>query len=186
LRRVDSFSSVRLVPPEPPLADGSLCLRPLSDDDTAAIDAALRDAEIRHWFDDRGYTARDVLERSSLEWERSESATFAILEHGRCVGSVWLDIGPSGRASVGYWLLEHARGRGLVTRALALVAGWAFSEYGVKRLSLLADPRNEASLRVAERAGFTKEGVLRSWADVNGERVDHVSYSLLPSDGSPK
>ena len=42
--------------------------------------------------------------------------------------------------------------------------------------------RNVASMRVAERAGFQREGVLRSWVDVNGDRVDHVSFSLLPTD----
>jgi RimJ/RimL family protein N-acetyltransferase len=52
----------------------------------------------------------------------------------------------------------------------------------VQRIGLLADPRNVASVRVAERAGFLHEGVLRSWVDVNGERVDHASFSLLPTD----
>ena len=63
-----------------------------------------------------------------------------------------------------------------------LVSGWAFDELGVKRIGLLADPRNVASVRVAERAGFQREGVLRCWVEVNGERVDHVSFSLLPTD----
>ena len=65
-----------------------------------------------------------------------------------------------------------------------LVARWAFAELGLKRVGLMTDPRNKSSRRVAERAGFKKEGILRSWTDVNGERVDHVSYSLLPSDVS--
>src|SRR6266568_2231643 len=82
------------------------------------------------------------------------------------------------RAGVGYWLLPRARGKGLVTRALLLVSRWAFNELGVQRISLLTDPRNASSLRAAERAGFHREGVLRSWADVNCERVDHVSFSL--------
>ena len=69
-----------------------------------------------------------------------------------------------------------------MTRALLLVARWAFDEVGVQRISLLADPRNATSIGVAERAGFHREGVLRSWTDVNGERVDYVSFSLLPSD----
>jgi RimJ/RimL family protein N-acetyltransferase len=71
-----------------------------------------------------------------------------------------------------------------MTRAVRLVAEWAFGELGVRRISLLVDPRNSASVAVAERAGFEHEGVLRSWTDVNGERVDHASYSLLPTDAS--
>ncbi len=123
-----------------------------------------------------------ILDRAASRWEQSEAAEFAIVDAGDCVGSIWLNLGPSDRAGVGYWLLPRARGRGLVTRALLLVSRWAFDELGVKRISLLTDPRNASSLRAAERAGFHREGVLRSWADVNGERVDHVSFSLLPSD----
>src|SRR5262249_55406713 len=126
--------------------------------------------------------AQDVVDRATSRWEQSEAAEFAIVAAGECVGSIWLNLGPSDRASVGYWLLPRARGKGFVTHALLLVARWAFDDVGVKRISLLADPRNTSSVGVAERAGFRREGVLRSWTDVNGERVDHVSYSLLPAD----
>jgi ribosomal-protein-alanine N-acetyltransferase len=125
------------------------------------------------------------VERSSEGWRRSEAAEFAILAGGRCVGSIWLSLGTSSRATVGYWLLAEARGSGLMSRALLLVTRWAFAELGMKRIGLLADPRNLASVRVAERAGFKREGVLRSWVDVNGERVDHVSYSVIPADLEP-
>jgi RimJ/RimL family protein N-acetyltransferase len=89
------------------------------------------------------------------------------------------------RRSSEYWLLPEARGKGLATRAVLLVARWAFGRIGVERIGLLADPRNESSVRVAERAGFKREGVLRSWTDVNGVRVDHVSFSLLRIDLGP-
>jgi RimJ/RimL family protein N-acetyltransferase len=72
--------------------------------------------------------------------------------------------------------------RPLAAHALVLVARWGFDELDVQRITLLADPRNVASARVAERAGFQREGVLRSWTEVNGERVDHVAFSLLPTD----
>jgi RimJ/RimL family protein N-acetyltransferase len=171
-----------LRPPQPPLEDGVVALRPLDERDAPAVERALVDSEIRRWFDNSGASVRQVMERSSGRWERSEAAEFAILDGGRCVGSIWLHLGPSSRATVGYWLLPEARGKGLMTRALLLVTRWAFAGLDVKRIGLLADPRNAASVNVAERAGFKREGVLRSWADVNGERVDHVSYSLLPAD----
>jgi RimJ/RimL family protein N-acetyltransferase len=171
-----------LRPPDPPLGDGVVSLRPLASRDLAAVEQALRDPEITRWFDERGLSARDVVEQAESRWEQSQAAAFAIVDAKECVGSIWLNLGPSRRAAVGYWLLAHARGKGLATRALRLVARWAFDEVGVKRISLLADPRNAPSIGVAERAGFHREGVLRSWADMNGERVDHVSFSLLPSD----
>jgi RimJ/RimL family protein N-acetyltransferase len=171
-----------LKPPEPPLGDGVVALRPLDERDAPAVERALEDAEIGRWFDNSTVSVQDVVERASGRWERSEAAEFAILDGGRCFGSIWLDIGPGGRATVGYWLLPEARGKGLMTRAVVLVTRWAIAELDMKRIGLLADPRNAASVQVAERAGFKREGVLRSWAEVNGERVDHVSYSLLPAD----
>ena len=175
------------MPLDPPvllLEGGSAFLRPLDERDVEAIERALDDTEIRRWFDNSDVTVQDVLERAALGWERSDAANFAILDDGRCVGSIWLNVGPNSRSSAGYWLLAEARGKGLATRALVLVARWAFAELGLKRVGLMTDPRNKSSRRVAERAGFKKEGILRSWTDVNGERVDHVSYSLLPSDVS--
>jgi RimJ/RimL family protein N-acetyltransferase len=171
-----------LRPPDPPLADEVVSLRPLGGQDVAAVEATLADQEVARWFDNGGVVARDVVDRAALRWEASEAAEFAILDGGACVGSIWLDLLRDERAGVGYWLLPQARGKGLVTRALRLVARWAFDEVGVQRIGLLADPRNAASVRVAQRAGFRREGVLRSWVTVNGERVDHVSFSLLPSD----
>jgi RimJ/RimL family protein N-acetyltransferase len=124
----------------------------------------------------------DVVERAVSRWKSGEAAEFAVVHAGDCVGSIWLNLAAGGRATVAYWLLPEARGKGLVTRALVLLARWAFDELSVKRIGLLADPRNTPSIGVAERAGFEREGVLRSWAEVNGNRVDHVSFSLLPSD----
>jgi RimJ/RimL family protein N-acetyltransferase len=160
-------------------------LRPLDERDLPTVERALDDAEIARWFDSRGFTAPAFLEYAVARWANDEAATFAIVDGDTSVGAIWLDLGPSGRANVAYWLLADARGRGLVTRAVLEVARWAFAELGVQRIGLLADPRNASSLAVAERAGFTREGVLRSWAEVNGERVDHVVFSLLPAELSP-
>jgi [ribosomal protein S5]-alanine N-acetyltransferase len=173
---------MELRPPDPPLADAVVALRPLSLGDAVVVEAALDDPDICRWFDNRGVSARDVVERAVSRWQSGEAAEFALLDLEECVGSLWLTLGADGRASVGYWLLPRARGKGITARALVLVSQWAFAELGVKRIGLLTDPQNAASVRVAERAGFQREGVLRSWAAVNGERVDHVSFSLLPTD----
>jgi RimJ/RimL family protein N-acetyltransferase len=170
-----------LRPPDPPLADGVVSLRPLAVTDIASVEAALLDPEICRWFDNRGVTAREVVERAVARWQAEDAAEFAVLDAGECVGSLWLTLGADSRATAGYWLLQGARGKGLAAHALVLVSRWGFDELGVKRIGLLADPRNVASARVAARAGFQREGVLRCWADVNGERVDHVSFSLLPT-----
>jgi ribosomal-protein-alanine N-acetyltransferase len=70
----------------------------------------------------------------------------------------------------------------VATRALRLISAWAIEALGAGRLQLHADVDNVASHRVAERAGYSREGILRGWIEQHGERRDHVLYSLLPSE----
>jgi RimJ/RimL family protein N-acetyltransferase len=86
------------------------------------------------------------------------------------------------RATVGYWLVERARGRGIASRAVRLLASWSFAELGTARLELTCAPENSASAAVAERCGFTREGMLRSHMVFKGARRDTVMYSLLPGE----
>jgi RimJ/RimL family protein N-acetyltransferase len=87
-----------------------------------------------------------------------------------------------GSAETGYHVVPEARGRGLATAGLRLLARWTFAELEVGRLQLTTHLDNLASQRVAEKAGFTREGVLRAWVDQRGERVDLIMWSLLPGD----
>ena len=87
-----------------------------------------------------------------------------------------------GRAAVGYWLAPQARGRGVATRAVRLIASWAFEELRVARLELTCGPDNRASVRVAKRCGFTREGLLRSHRPFKGGRRDTVVFGLLPGE----
>lgn len=86
------------------------------------------------------------------------------------------------RAAVGYWLAPHARGRGVATHATRLLAGWGFEHLGLERLDLTCGPDNGASQRVAERCGFTREGLLRSHVRFKGGRRDTLVYGLLPGE----
>jgi RimJ/RimL family protein N-acetyltransferase len=86
------------------------------------------------------------------------------------------------RAAVGYWLAPHARGRGVATCATRLLARWGFDRLGLERLELTCGPDNVASQRVAERCGFTREGVLRSHLRYKSGRRDSVVYGLLPGE----
>jgi RimJ/RimL family protein N-acetyltransferase len=86
------------------------------------------------------------------------------------------------RAAVGYWLAPHARGRGVATHATRLLARWGFERLGLERLELTCGPDNAASQRVAERCGFTREGLLRSHMRFKGGRRDTLVYSLLPGE----
>ena len=178
-------------PPKPPLADEVVALRPWNDRDVDAIVAACQDPEIAKWIPMVPYPytrddAREYLRSVKEGWRDGTGAAFAITDAatGAVLGSIGLHLHRSDRrASVGYWLAREARGRGVATHALRLISEWALRELGIERLELIAEPINEASCKVAERAGYRREGVLRSYlpTPTRGRR-DVVMYSLLPSD----
>lgn len=176
-----------LVPPDPPLSDGVIVLRPLDENDLPAIERAASDAEIRKWFDLHTRRPADYLAAKREAWAAGTSASFAICDATRretCLGHVFVERDDDGRGSVGYWLLEEARGKGRATRAVRLMAAWALPAMGLGRLQLHTDLENVASQRVAERAGFTREGVLR--VSIGAYRRATKTYSRLSSSsGSP-
>ncbi|HEX6340674.1 GNAT family protein [Umezawaea sp.] len=84
-----------------------------------------------------------------------------------------------GLAEAGCWLEPSATGRGLVTRAARVIIDWAVHERGVHRVEWRAATGNTASTAVAERLGFTREGVLRQSYPHRGERHDIEVWSVL-------
>ncbi len=88
----------------------------------------------------------------------------------------------SGRASFGYWVVPAARGRDVATAAARLVSPWAFATLGVARLEIVVDPSNMASVRVAEQAGFRREGLLRAYEEYKGQRLDIVMHARIIGD----
>ncbi len=86
-----------------------------------------------------------------------------------------------GIVELGYWLFPEARGRGVATRVARLLAEHAFS-LGVQRVAAYVNVGNGPSDRVLQRAGFTREGVVRSLPKPDGRRVDKTLYSILPGE----
>ena len=82
---------------------------------------------------------------------------------------------------IGYFVLPHARRRGVATTIARLLAEHAFS-LGIGRVAAYVNVGNIASERVLERAGFTREGVVRSLPVPDGRRVDKTLFSLLPGE----
>lgn len=181
-------------PPDPPLSDGVVLLRPWTRADVPALAAACSDPEIARWLETvpQPYgevEARAYVAFSERGWRgRGGETPLAVVdaETGELLGSCgvhWVDPA-QGVAEVGYWVAPWARGRGTATRAARLLAGWVLGTLRYERLQLRADPLNTASCRVAERAGFTREGVLRSVRTNprQGRRIDIAVYSLLRSE----
>jgi RimJ/RimL family protein N-acetyltransferase len=90
----------------------------------------------------------------------------------------------SREAELGYMVVPSARGRGVATAILRELTAWALRE-GVQRCELIISAGNVASERVAERAGYVREGYLRSIHLKQGKRDDVTVWSRLPSDPDP-
>lgn len=135
------------------------------------------------------YGERDALEflsRGDAERERGEGINFGVVgaRDGEVLGSMsvriasWADL----RGQLGYLVGAHARGRGVAPRAIRLAAGWGFRKLGLERIEILVHPENAPSQRAAEKAGFTREGILRSYTRVKDERFDMWSFAALPGE----
>jgi RimJ/RimL family protein N-acetyltransferase len=170
------------------LTDGVVTLRAWVESDAPAIvECVDGDPDITVWLDQvpQPYTLEDA--RSYIAGTAGvEQETFAVTdaESGRVLGAIGLGHAIDGVGEIGYWIRADARGQGTTTRALVLLSRAALEREGVERVQLRADVENLSSCRVAEKAGFTREGVLRSahWNARLGRRQDWAMYSLLRAD----
>ena len=184
---------MQLAPPDPPLSDGVVTLRPWTAGDIPVLAEECREEEIARWLDQvpQPYTeadGREYVAATRRAWKDGSMATFAVedAQSARVIGSIGLRFSDPGHGvgEVGYWVSREARGRGVASRAVRLVSAWALVDCGLARLQLRADDRNIPSQRVAEKVGFKREGVLRSirYNARLGRRANYVMYSLLPEE----
>ena len=181
----------RLSPPNPPLTDGVVALRPFRAEDAPAITAACQDPDTQHWIPliPVPYTeadARRYVLMTLQAWHDGGSAEFAIVDpdSDRLIGSIGLHLGPNPRRhAIGYWVAADSRGRGYATRAVRLITSWGFQQLHIERLALWTLPGNVASQLVAERAGFRFEALARNWEEDRDDRpIDAIMYAMTPED----
>jgi RimJ/RimL family protein N-acetyltransferase len=157
-------------------------------EDIPAVAAACQDDEIARWLAlvPQPYTeehARFYVEQCIQSEEDRRPFAIADASTGDVVGSIDMRISRLQTGHVGYWVAAQSRGRGVAADALRALSQWAFESLGLGRVELVTDPENIASQRVAEKAGFQREGVLRSLLlNRDGSRRDGVMFSLLPED----
>jgi RimJ/RimL family protein N-acetyltransferase len=164
-----------------------LLLRPPEARDAPDQFAAV-DHEVRRWMPwSQGYTlakARHWCTKEAFRDAEREAAFVIVPDRtGRAGGVIGINRADweAGVAEIGYWIGPADRRHGYVTEAVRAVARHAF-DLGLYRLELLAATGNTASQRVAERAGFTREGVLRKARPVPGGRADMVLFGLLKEE----
>jgi len=173
------------------LRKGPVALRYFRESDAAAVAASCADPEIPRFT----MMPDDLDERQALAWivrrnglrERGLFA-FAITadESDTCIGQMGVGIDRANRrAQMFYWLDRSHRGRGLTTTALQLITGWAFTEFDIVRAQLVTHPENASSQRVAVKAGYRLEGLLRAWEPVKDDQPDVLMFSRLREDPAP-
>jgi len=164
------------------LSDGDVTIRSWRNDDLDELVAAVNDPEIGRWMPAIPHPYSQADARAYLARATRREGAFAVVDarSGRLLGGITVNAQNWGRAEIGYWVRVDARGRGVASCALSLASRWALGRH--RRVQLHADVENEASQRVAEKVGFKREGVLRSWIEQNGTPRDHVLYSLLRDD----
>lgn len=175
----------------PQLANNVVALRPWRQSDVSMLVDSFADPLIQRSTPVRtdnfnAGKAEEWLENHERRRLSGESINLAITVAGEDAARGSLMLAqldwPHRSGMLGYWVNATARGRGLVSNAVGLVAGWAFDTLRLARLELGTSPDNVASQRVAERCGFVREGILRSHLEFPDGRRDTVLYSRLPSD----
>ncbi|OLZ70026.1 GNAT family N-acetyltransferase [Streptomyces sp. IMTB 2501] len=175
---------------QPVLAlDGGLELRPWRVSDAGTLVAAGQEPTIRQWnrlVVTSLTEARKRIERMHERWQNEQSAIWAIAhpDGGQAVGLIgWGDIDlAGGSAEILYWILPAGRGRGVVVEATKRLSRWAFDDLGLHRLRLCHAVANQASCRVATKAGFSVEGTMRSaLLHEDGWHDEHL-HALIQGD----
>ncbi len=176
--------------PDPLLTDGRIRLEPLALRDLADVLVMCDDEDTKRFTylpsnADETWVA-GWLRRYAQGWIDGSRAGFSIrdAETGAFLGFaaiVRLEL-EYAQGEIGYVVSPHARGRGAALAAVQLLTRWGFDELRLQRLELRIDTGNPASERVAERAGYRLDGVLRSLAFKEGRRVDTGVWSRLPGD----
>ena len=168
--------------------DAPVIIRPCSVDDAFAMHEAVREslAELIPWMPwcHPNYSlqeARTWLRVQVQAFNERKWFEFAIVDaEGRYIGQCGLNQFEelNRRCNLGYWVRTSAAGRGVATHAVQLLRDWAFANTSLVRLEIVIASGNQGSVRVAEKAGASREGVLRHRLILHGTPVDAVMFSF--------
>jgi len=183
------MSSNLPLPPWPltPPAHGGVVLRRARQDDVAMARELATDA----YIPTIGTLPPNADDEQALAWilrqhgryDEGAGFSFAVADArtdaavGQC--GLWLRELGEGRATAGYSIAPSARGRGFAADALAALTAFAWTVPGLFRVALYIEPWNEGSVRTAERAGYAREGLLRSHQEIGGVRRDMLLYAAI-------
>ena len=165
---------------------GSACsVRPWRTGDVEPLVKYANNAKIASNLRDRfphPYTLRDAKAFIHSTASARPHVSFAIVVDSEAGGGIGISAGSDVErfsAEIGYWLGEPFWGRGIAAEAVRLVSAYAFDTCGLLRLYALPFAENRQSIRVLEKAGYTREAILRSSAVKHGTVRDQALYALV-------
>lgn len=126
------------------------------------------------------YTDRDAAEEFLRDVAEKHPWFMAIEADGVPVGAITLDQGKGRalhRAELGYVVAKSQWGKGIATEAVRQALQRGFSDLSIERIEAFVDPRNSGSVRVLEKAGLIREGILKSYVLHRGEIRDRYIYA---------
>ena len=175
------------------LTDGTITLRPCRPSDADTVYTAVREsiAELSRWApwcppDYAMAHCKPWLESRPKAWSEGKEFDFVIVDaHDEAFfgGCALNDINRTHNfANLGYWVRTSRIGQGVATTATRLIAKFGFEKLGFTRLKIVAAVGNQASQRVAEKAGATREGIEKNRHVVRDKVYDAVMFSLVPDD----
>ena len=175
------------------LSRGTVRIRRAEADDAARVLDAVRASivDLERWMPwaHAGYSLEDTtmwLDLCREGWDKGSQYAFIAVDVA--TGEVLGDCGISqinrvnGFANLGYWVRSTATRQGLGSALARRVARFGVEELRLNRLEILTAVENHASQRVAEKAGATREGVLRSRLILRDQVLDAAVFSLTARD----
>ena len=177
--------------PRPTLETDRLILQKFSKRDHNTYDEATRASlpELNQWLpwarmDYEHGDSTAFIRESILAWKEDRAWDYSIRfkdDPERHVGSIsFWTVSKLGKiAEFGYWVRSDEQSRGICSEAVDRLLEETFNSLGYHKVTLRIAVGNNASDRVAEKLGFTREGVLREELLIRGNWVDHSLWSLL-------
>lgn len=167
-----------------------LILREVSKLDVEEIYQIFSDEEVAKydWFEpiESQEEARKIIDVYKEEFEAEEEITWgiALKETNKLVGICCLcHFEPEARrAEIGYDLMQSEWNKGYATEMVKAIVDFGFNYINLNRIESFITPGNHASVKVLEKAGFTKEGVVRERDFIKNKLEDGVIMAILQKD----
>ena len=160
--------------------------KPVLEDAEVMFRQYAQDAEVTKYVSWRAHRSinetREFLRACLCAWEEGTSFHWAIVvrENNQLVGMISARV-DSHKWELGYVLDRSRWGKGYMTEVVKSLIEWAFKQPEIYRVWAVCDVDNLASARVMEKAGMSREGILRRWSvhpNVSGEPRDSFCYSI--------